>query len=115
MVNQRTHDIEAIKTKLNQLEQELRALELWGGEDKAPSAKALSSDQPFCIDTLEFHQWLEYLLIAKLNMMIESGSPLPPKMMVHTYAQEKYRGEWSKYRNLIGVLQNLDALLTIED
>lgn len=115
MANQSTHDIEAIKKELSNLEQELRALELWGGAEKTPSAKAMSSVQPFCLDTLEFHQWLEYLLIAKLTMMIEAGTPLPPKMMVHTYAQEKYRGEWSKFRNLIGILQKLDSLLTIED
>ena len=38
---------------------------------------------------------------------------LPQAMMTHTYAQEKYRGQWSNYRNLIGILQELDKLVTI--
>lgn len=108
------HDIAAINTKLLHLEQELKALELWGGPAGMPSSEKFDSTTPFCLDTLEFHQWLEYVLIARLRELIALEAELPAAMMTHTYAQEKYRGQWGKYRKLIGILQELDALITLE-
>ncbi len=113
MATAKTHDRDAIKAALLNLEQVLRQMELWGGEQNRPSEKALNSQSPFCLDTIEFHEWLEYVLIDKLTMMLESEATLPEKMLVHTYAQEKYRGQWTKYRELIGALHKLDALITI--
>ena len=39
------------------LEKELRALSLWGGEEGIPDSSAFMSTAPFCVDTMEFHQW----------------------------------------------------------
>lgn len=111
----KTHDHLAIALELDRLEAELKALDLWGGERKRPDPEALSSNSPFCMDTLEFHEWLEYIMIERFRQLIAMQAPLPPKMLVHTYAQEHYRGEWSKYRNLIGLLQKLDRLITISE
>ncbi len=108
------HDHQAILQELGNLEQELKALELWGGMEAHPSEKAMASIQPFALDTMEFHQWLEYVLIVRLREMIANSAQLPAAMMVHTYAQEQYRGQWTKYRNLIGILQKLDRLITLE-
>lgn len=109
------HDYFAITAELDKLEAELKALDLWGGEHKRPDPEALNSASPFCIDTLEFNEWLEYIMIERFRQMIAASMPLPRKMQVHTYAQERYRGQWSKYRSLIGVLQNLDRLISIDD
>lgn len=111
----RTHDHAAISQQLDLLEQELKALALWGGELKRPDPEALNSNTPFCIDTLEFHEWLEYIMIERFRQMLAMSAPLPQKMQIHTYAQERYRGEWSKYRKLIGILQSLDRLISIAD
>lgn len=108
------HDCVAILLELEQLETELKALELWGGQENRPAEHLLNSQTPFCLDTIEFHQWLEYVLMARLRQMISDKGQLPAAMMVHTYAQEKYRGEWCKYRKLIGILQNLDRLITLK-
>lgn len=97
-----------ISNYLNELEEELKALQLWGGEQGRPEEKAFLDPNPFCLDSMDFHQWLEYVLIAKFREMIAAENPLPDKMCVHTYAQEKYRGQWSKYRNLIVILRKLD-------
>lgn len=109
------HDYVAIAAELDNLEAELKALELWGGERQRPDPEAINSNSPFCIDTLEFNQWLEYVLIERFREMLAASQPLPQKMQVHTYAQEHYRGQWSRYRNLIGVLQKLDRLISIDD
>ena len=78
------HDINKISAILDEIEHELQALEHWGGEKKRPRAQAFLSTAPFCIDTMEFHQWLEYVLVAKMRQMIKEGKPLPSKMLLHT-------------------------------
>lgn len=109
------HDKEAIAKQLQLLEDELKALELWGGSEGRPSAEALASPNPFGIDSIEFHEWLEYILIERLRELLDKELPLPEKMMVHTYAQEFYRGQWGQYRKLIGILQSLDRLISLEE
>lgn len=108
------HDINAIVEQLNKLEQELKDLNLWGGEQARPSEQDLNTTNPFGVDVIEFHQWLEYVLIARLKFMIENSQALPTCMTAHNYAQLKYHGHWTKYRNLIGIIQELDNLITIE-
>ena len=65
------HDRAAIAAQLSLLEQELKELELWGGAERRPSAEELASSLPFAMDTLEFHQWLEYILIERLHTQLE--------------------------------------------
>lgn len=108
------HDRAAIAAQLSLLEQELKELELWGGAERRPSAEELASSLPFAMDTLEFHQWLEYILIERLRTQLATALPLPTAMMVHSFAQEAYRGQWGKYRRLIALLRELDELITLE-
>ena len=101
-------DTNKILEILNEIEKELQNLEHWGGDAGRPDEKAFLSTAPFCIDTMEFHQWLEYVLLANLRKMIEEERSLPQKMLVHTAAQEYWRGNWGKYRQLIFALRKLD-------
>lgn len=93
---------------LGMLETELRRLNLWGGEEARPNEDAFKSSTPFCLDTMEFHQWVEYVLIARCRYLIENELPLPQNILVHTMAQEYYRGKWAEYKNFITLLKTLD-------
>lgn len=99
----------AIINILDELEQELKALDLWHGKLGRPAESAFLSKTPFCLDTMEFHQWLEYVLIAKLREIIDLELDLPATMITHTMAQEYYRGQWERYKNLIKILRKLDS------
>ena len=46
----------AIKSSLQQIEQELIALGLWSYGKNRPNDKAFLSTTPFFMDTMEFHQ-----------------------------------------------------------
>lgn len=105
-----SHDIQKIEQYLSLIEQQLKALELWGGEENTPEAHLLASDAPFCIDTLEFHQWLEYVLIKRMRHLIAHDLPLPQSMLIHPYAQEFYKEDLCRYNKLIMILKIFDKL-----
>ena len=113
--HKKQHDRKAIAEHLQQLEDELHALELWGGSAKRPSDQVLAQLSPMGINEIEFHEWLEYVLVERFRELLEQELPLPDYMLVHTDAQEVYRGEWGKYRKLIGILQELDKLICIRE
>jgi len=57
------------------IERELRLQDLW--DDVAPSAEALASTQPFAVDSLEFEQWLQWIFLPRMKMILEQNLPLP--------------------------------------
>ena len=95
---------------LDKIEQDLRHRNMWGGDAQKPSLKALASTQPFCLDTLDFHQWLEYVLIVKMKAIIEDKADLPHKVSIYPIAIEYYRGQWAEFRSLIELLKRFDDL-----
>ncbi|MCR5536577.1 MAG: YqcC family protein [Succinivibrio sp.] len=98
---------EELEQLLCELESQLKRLNLWS--ETPPAPEALHSQLPFAVDTLKFHQWLQFVLIVKLRALKEpelaAGS-----VLVHPMAEEVYRGQWGTYRELIALLRRLDAL-----
>lgn len=109
------HDREAISAKLQELEDELKALTLWGGDEQRPHEKLAKPLGPFGVGEIEFHQWLEYVLLPNFRQLIAAEQALPEFMAVHPYAIEYYRNHWSQYRKLISLLKELDQLISIKE
>ena len=99
-----------VEQLLQALEQELKQLELW--QQEPPSAQALASTLPFCIDTLEFHQWLQFILIARLRQMLVLAMVLPGQSALHAMASEVYKEEMMRMQQLVTLLAELDEALT---
>ncbi|MCC5856277.1 MAG: YqcC family protein [Idiomarina sp.] len=95
---------------LVQLRNELIAHELW--ESTPPAPEALQSNQPFAVDTLDFHQWLQFIMIPELEHRIAHGIALPSKIAVSPMAFEVWRGKWKERRELIALLKQLDDHLS---
>ncbi len=74
-----------ITARLEQLELELQRLRLWSEE--RPAREALASQQPFCVDTLTFPQWLQHVFLPRLRGSIEQGAPLPEKCEIAPLAE----------------------------
>ena len=49
------------------LEGALRSRLLWDADE--PSPEALASTQPFCIDTLDFPQWLQFVFLPRMRAL----------------------------------------------
>ncbi len=67
------HD--SVRDRLRAIEALLRETEHW--QETAPDSSAFASDKPFCLDTLEPLEWLQWVLIPRMHQLLESGQPLP--------------------------------------
>jgi len=68
------------------LEAELRRMRLW--EREPPREDLLSSPQPFCVDTLAFSQWLQWLLIPRMRKIFAGDGELPTRSAIRPYAED---------------------------
>jgi uncharacterized protein YqcC (DUF446 family) len=92
------------------IEAQLRQLGQW---DKVPpSAAALASEQPFCVDTLTFPQWLQFIFLPTIYHLMEEGKPLPARSGIEPMAQEYFRGTGLNSAELERSLRKIDSLLS---
>lgn len=96
-------------TLLVDLEEELQLLGWW--EQQAPSIQALQSEQPFCVDTLEFAQWLQWVFVPRMHSIATSGHALPSQCGIHDMAEVVYRERSNLVVNLLNSLKRIDAAI----
>ncbi|WP_111496649.1 MULTISPECIES: YqcC family protein [Marinobacter] len=92
------------------IEVELRRLEYW--EYQPPSPEALQSAQPFCVDTLTFPQWLQFIFLPRMKDLIEADRDLPAVSGIAPMAEEFFRKESVSGRVLINELARIDSILS---
>lgn len=92
------------------IEKELRELQLWDFE--IPSEEALSSTEPFAVDTLTFPQWLQFIFLPRIYFMIEQGMQLPGSCGITPMAEQYFSVLSLHSSPLIVHLQRVDDLLS---
>ncbi len=92
------------------IERELRVLGWW--QEQAPSAEALASQEPFCVDTLTFEQWLQWIFLPRMKLLLETGAQLPSVSGIQAMAEMVYREQPGLARRLLELLGEFDRLLT---
>ncbi len=100
---------EEILQLVDNIEQELRRLNVWS--ELAPSSEAIASTAPFCMDTLHFSQWLQWLFLPRVRAIIESGGVLPTGANIKPYAEEALRVEKLPPDNLLKCMGEFDRLM----
>lgn len=98
----------AIAEILLDIECELRRARLWQSE--TPSDAALASEQPFALDTLDFHQWLQFILLPRMHQLVDERLPLPDACGIFPVAEEVYSHQMDVMRPLLLQLQRLDRV-----
>nr|WP_281419198.1 YqcC family protein [Marinobacterium ramblicola] len=93
-----------------EIEREMRALDLWS--QTMPDAQSLMSQQPFCIDTLEFHKWIQWLLLPRLQHLVLAQLPLPESCAVAPMAEEVFKAMEENTEHLLELLVQLDQAVT---
>ena len=107
------HDIpQRIVDVLLELEAEMRKLDWW--QEEKPSASALASQQPFCVDQLSFEQWLQWIFLPRMHDIVETNKPLPTQSAIYEYAEECLRHHGGESAHLLALLKRFDELVTLE-
>ena len=91
------------------IEAQLRTQQLW--DSTAPDPQALLSEMPFCVDTLSLPQWLQFVLLPRLRVLISTSAQLPDNCAIAAMAEIWFQGNAYHGTNLIKLLQRLDELL----
>ncbi len=101
--------IPQIADQLLLIERQLRQLGLWA--QQAPSAEALASQQPFCVDSLAFEEWLQWIFLPRLKSMLEANAPLPTASGIAAMAEQVFVGRALEVKGLIAALDEFDRLI----
>lgn len=91
------------------MEAELRRLQLWSAE--APAPAALASQQPFCIDTLCFSEWLQFIFLPRMHQLTRQQQPLPTSSAITPMAEHYFQTLQLDSAALLEILRSMDTLL----
>lgn len=92
------------------IQTELRVLQLW--TELPPTAAALASQAPFCCDTMPLQQWLQYVLLPRMQALVDAQLPLPVNISVCPIAEEAFAELGERAWPLINRIAELDELLS---
>ncbi|EFO39065.1 conserved domain protein [Vibrio parahaemolyticus Peru-466] len=97
-------------TKLVELLYQLEAqLQSTSYGNKPCRRRALQSVEPFAIDTLDPHEWLQWIFIARMHALVESSQPLPRGFSIEPYFAEVWKQE-PQYAELLNTIRTIDEL-----
>ena len=99
----------ALADHLLLIERELRAQGWWAATP--PPAEALASVEPFCVDSLAFEEWLQWIFLPRMKVIIESGQPLPSVSGIRPMAEMVYSAKLGKASGLLVLLGEFDGLI----
>ena len=106
--------IHAVAGQLLLIERELRVLQWWS--DEQPESWRLQSASPFCVDTLELQEWLQWIFLPRMKLIIEQQLPLPGKCGILPVAELSWkREERARIAALLAAIAEMDYLLGGQD
>lgn len=79
-----------IASLLIDIEAELRRLRLWDAEP--PTPEALASTEPFCVDTLSFPQWLQFIFLPRMHALVAAQQLPPGRCEIRPLAEQYFNG-----------------------
>ncbi|SJL82663.1 YqcC family protein [Vibrio palustris] len=93
-----------LTTLLQELEFELKRTELW--QTTPPPVEALQSQQPFSVDTLGPHEWLQWVFLPQMKASLVQGCP-PSGFAIAPYFEQVWPYQ---NRSLLRVLVQIDEV-----
>lgn len=105
---------QAVAEVVDGIEAEMQRIELWDAE--RPTLSRLGSPQPFCFDTLRFHQWLQWLFLPRMRRILAAhGAGMPSESGIHVYAEECLRDDPRDTDELLALIRRFDELISGAD
>ncbi|MGL4858469.1 MAG: YqcC family protein [Enterobacteriaceae bacterium] len=97
-------DRERLLQLLTALPVVMQQLLLW--QSLSPSPERFASPEPFCLDTMEAHEWLQWVFIPRMQLLLQQEQPLPQRLALTPYFEEVL----ADAEPLLQVLRQIDAL-----
>ena len=91
------------------LQHELQQLGLWS--EQPPSPAALSSSEPFCVDTLAFEEWLQWVFIPRMGQIIEMAGVMPSRCHIQPMGEEAFAHLGRRGAVLLDLLGRIDQVV----
>ena len=95
--------------KLQNLEDELTRHSLWSKD--RPSKEAMADTTPFCCESMSFENWLQFIFIPKMKILIATKQALPSHISVAPMAHHVWNALVERH-TLIIILDDLDKFLS---
>ena len=92
---------------LKTLEEGLQSEELWLAQ--TPSNDALSSVEPFAVDTLTFIQWLQFLFLPQIKQICQEAAAV---CSIAPMAEEYFKSIHINGDTIVSQLTQIDQLIT---
>jgi uncharacterized protein YqcC (DUF446 family) len=102
---------EQLTSVLRSLQQAMDNIGHWS--ELGISSEALASQQPFCLDTMNFSQWLQFVFIPNMHALIDAEQVLPRLVKgqgIEPMAREFYKNTAAD-QTIIVLIRQLDDLL----
>ncbi|PCC98043.1 YqcC family protein [Halopseudomonas pelagia] len=93
---------------LSELERELRALQMWSVEP--PDARRLASGEPFCVDTLGFEEWLQWVFVQRMGDLVAQRGLLPGAAQLTPMGEQAFVHLGRRQQPLLLLLARIDQL-----
>ncbi|MBR7889206.1 YqcC family protein [Marinomonas sp. A79] len=96
---------------LMELQMAMQNAQVW--DCATPSDAARQSQEPFCIDTMSFEQWLRFVMIERFKTMLALGQDLPVRCHISPMAEDAFKGLSSdKIHSIVRCLDRIDQHLS---
>jgi len=107
-----TDPYQRIPELMKEVEREMRVLGLWSS--RSPKPQALASTMPFCYDTLELSEWLQWIFLPRLRQLLDQDLPLPAKSGIAPLVEIwiKERGLEQGTGQLLRIIQEFDEVFS---
>lgn len=105
-----TERIRQVADLILEIERQLRLLDRWS--DIEPTQEQLDSVQPFALDTLSFDEWLQFIFLPRIKLILEQGGGLPRQSQIAPMAEVYYKGIYQDASNAQAII---DALTQFDD
>ena len=91
------------------IEMEMRHIGLW--ETRSPAPEALASLAPFCHDTLDLSQWLQWVFLPKMKQALEQEIDMPASSDILPLATYRFSQLSVDADNLLELIGQFDRLI----
>lgn len=98
-----------IAQTLQQLTLQLQRDGLW--QTTPPTEDKLASKLPFCLDTLTFCEWLQWVMFPRLFALVETKTSLAANSNMATMAEQAFKQLPQDTANLLSLVEQLDRAI----